>query len=187
MADIGRGSALTLDERHAKGIGTSSDMVISHTDEILPDGPNQVVLMGEFRDFDVVLTSSRRSIYTEMHIFVERVLRDTTPVRAGQTITVFSRGGLIIANDGQVLRDNIIPLSFVIQPRHRYVMFLRYYSEGDFYSLQKTIELRDGKALPNSLPDVNRSEKGEWPYLNLDEETTLQRISTTLSERGVRK
>ncbi len=97
-ADIGA-SGLTLDELHAKGIGTSSDLRISHTDEILPDGPNQVVLMGEFRDFDVVLTSSRRSIYTEMHIFVERVLRDAT---AGQTITVFSRGGLIIANDGQV-------------------------------------------------------------------------------------
>jgi hypothetical protein len=171
----------------AKGIGRGAEQSISHTDKILPDGPNQVVLMGEFRDFDVVLTSSRRSIYTEMNIFVARVLRDTTTVRAGQTITVFGRGGSIIANDGLVLSFDIAPTPFVIQPQHRYIMFLRYVSEGDFYWLQKTIELRDGKALPNSFADVNRAEKREWPYLDLDEKTTLQRISTTLSERGVRK
>jgi len=68
-------------------------------------------------------------------------------------------------------------------PGHRYLLFLRYVADGDFYLMGKSVELAGGRAVPNSREDVEKAENGTWPFQDQDDETMLYTVEGILRQQ----
>jgi len=186
-ADKVLGAHMPLDEMADKGLGYGEGgPSYSRIPDAVPEFPNRTVLVAQFTDFEVVLSDSRSAIYTELHLSVERILDSSVSHSPGTTITAIVNGGTVKLAGGRVLQFHASPRAFVPVPGGRYIFFLRRVPEGEFYLIAKSIELRDGKALPNSADDVDRAEHGTWPFLDQEEDLALRELDRRLrsQERG---
>jgi hypothetical protein len=178
------GAHVPLDDPNASYGGGVPD-VAAGRDVVVPDLPGRTTVVAQFTSFDVVLSASRSAIYSEVHLSVERVLESPTPLSPGATITAVVNGGTLKLPGGRSLSYRAAPRPFVPVPGGRYLLFLRNVPDGDFYLIAKSIELRNGKALPNSAGDVARAEQGTWPFLDKDESQTLEEAARLLrSQKG---
>ena len=82
--------------------------------------------MGFSESFDVVLTKSHESIFSEMHIVVENVLLDTIHtghVGSGTSSDVLTPGGSVKLPDSSVLAFHTQQHPFGLTPGVEYVLF----------------------------------------------------------------
>ncbi len=182
-ADKVLGAHMPLDELEDKGGEWAGSIGFPVFRDVLPDFPNQAVVVARFQDFDFVLTDSKSAIYTEIRFRVERVITSAAQTLPGPSVTVIVKGGTVKLPSGRVLRFMTRPCRFMPVPGHRYILFLQYVADGDFYLLQKSIELSGNKALPNSEDDVSRAGHGTWPFLDQDEEAVVQNLDQLLRTR----
>jgi hypothetical protein len=146
------GTQSPLDELQEKGFGWGGISCSGRPLGAPADAAGDTILVGTFRDYDVVFTSARTSIYTEIHIEVEQVMSAGGLLAAGDHITILRLGGTIFAPRGRVLRYGLHPLSSDIRPQQRYLLFLRYVAAGNYYSHRNWTELPDGQRARRSQP-----------------------------------
>ena len=117
--------------------------------EIPTDKTLTTALVG-FANYTTIRSASGRSIYTEVSVNVEQVLRDpSATVRTGMTLTVILGGGSLELPSGQILRKNLDQgAESGIQPGHRYLAFLSHENEGDYFYCAKSWDLSSGVAVP---------------------------------------
>lgn len=129
-----------------------------------------------FERFHPHLSPTHRSIYTELDLRSEQLLKyNRLTVQNGDTLTVILRGGTIALPNGRVISQAIAHELYTLQPSHRYLVFFRHETPGDYYTVAKSWELRDGKAQPNSPDDVIRKEKGVTAFAGMSETEFLER------------
>jgi hypothetical protein len=72
---------------------------------------------------------------------------------------------------------------FDLQPHHRYVVFLRHFSSGDFYSLKQSWELGRGVVYPNSAGNLERAKAGTSLYSGIREGVFLVALPALVGTR----
>ena len=124
------------------------------TTEGIPIGKMDAVAVIRFADYKTIRSASAKSIYTEVRMNVEQVLRDPyfySPIQPGKDLTVILPGGSLRLPSGQIIRNNLGEgIESGIQPGHRYVAFLGRETDGDFFGCGKTWDLSGGVAVATS-------------------------------------
>ena len=160
--DVSNVSGVPLDQPQPAHEGGSSGSFLREDE--LPFFPNEAIVVGRFEDYQVYLTPSRLSVYTGLRLSVEQVLKaGSTGITPGQTIDLLVGGGTVLLADGRTISDHAYDPSgdYSVQPGHRYVFFLEYRSQGEFFRDHKDWELIDGVAVPNRLDEAIRAQEGQ--------------------------
>jgi hypothetical protein len=180
-ADRVLGVGMPLEELYDRKIGGRRAEPEPSRHGTVPVVPDRVVVVARFTGYEFVLTKSHFALFTEMYLSVERVLESASAsIGIGTRLTAITIGGTVRLPSGRVLQRATGPRPFMPVPGHRYLLYLRYAADGDFYLIVKSVELAGGRALPNSPEDVENAENGTWPFLDQDEETVLSEVEGTL-------
>jgi hypothetical protein len=136
-------------------VGGSYDMAWDRF-EISDVVKDRAVLTATFTGHRSVLTSSERSLYTEVTLRVDQVFEDRTGTghpTANHDVTLILYGGTVILRNSQAFSvDNPGAQSeLFIQPEHKYLFVLRYENAGDFYTLVDDWDISDGTVRANSV------------------------------------
>lgn len=173
-----------LEEPQPEGEGHSWSLAPGN--EEIPFFENEAIVVASFEDYEVYLTPSHRSIYTDISLAVEQVL-DGGPsqVTEGQEIDLLIPGGTVLLSDGSTLSDDINydMERYCLQPGHRYVLFLQYYANGDFFSAGDDWELANGIVLPNSPRNVYLATSGRSKYSGMPEASFLESLGRAVLNR----
>ncbi len=145
--------------------------------------PNRTVLIGTFTDFKSIVSSSRKSVYTEVSVSVSYVFESANnDVAPGSAITVAVAGGSVRTEDGQVISCLTDPAEFFIQPRKKYLFVLSYNPKGQFYTVAKDWDLSTGVVKANSQSEQVRADKGRSSLIGLTEQNLIPTLQIELSE-----
>ena len=144
---------------------------------------DEEVVVGNFEAVDTVFTPSHRAIYSEMHIRVDHTIFPADSSLLGRVIDVLTPGGTVLTSNETVLSFQTAKRVYELQPRSRYVLFLRHLPLGDFYLAWDSILLDGDAAKPNSPDSDNAVAAGRWPYLNLSESALVQKLLAKLAEQ----
>lgn len=116
----------------------------------IPPFPNRSLVIATFDSYQPVLSSSGRSIYTEVLLTVKNVFQDAAGgVTPGAQLVLILNGGTVSTQAGVVLSYLTQRRQFYIKPGSTYLLALSYYSNGNFYQLGKSWDLTDGTAKAN--------------------------------------
>lgn len=147
--------------------------------------PATTVVVATFRDFDVVLSESRRTIYTEQHLVAERVIAAGQPVTVGQTLIGIEPGGTARIGE-HVIEYETQPRPEVLIPLHRYVLFLQSLPSADCYWVNKAWELTDGPVEPVQVEDIERARQHISVYAGMGEIEFLGAVQRAVDEQIAR-
>ena len=177
------GAHAPLDTPEARGAG----FVFDEGPDVGPEiGKSDVIAVVKFDNYQPYLSSSRWSIYTEVRLIAEHIVRFDPPASPPQTLTLIYPGGTIKAPSGTVSYGNNLDRPHDLQPYHRYVVFLRHVVAGDFYWLDKSWELRHGVVYPNSPSNVERAKAGTSLYSGMREEEFLALLPSLVNRQEAR-
>ncbi len=145
----------------------------------IPFVPDEAVVVANFERYQPYLTPSHRYIYTKIILTLQQVLESgPSSVQPGQEIDLLIHGGTVMLNDGRVISFLIRheDVDFSLQPDHRYILFLQNHRKGDFFTLERSWELKNGIALPYSAVDAKRMKEGTSQLAGLAESDFLEAV-----------
>src|SRR4029077_12455874 len=104
-------------------------------------------------------------LYTEFSLTVNEQIKDT-PGRAkvGETIPIVIRGGKMRLADGKVIEEKAAFTNFAIAVGSRYLLFLRYNSSGQYFTVTKSWEPKNGGIIPTAHEDQMDARAGKSQY-----------------------
>jgi hypothetical protein len=144
---------------------------------------DDAVAVVDFSGFSCIVSGSKRSIYTEVSMTVDDVLKDTTgTLRRQGSISVLLPGGKVKFASGKTVAWDINDNDYEMQPNGHYLIFLTYIKAGDFFIEDKTWRLNNGKAVANTVEDEIRSHQLTSKYSGLSEDAFLSSVREQLSE-----
>lgn len=179
-----------LDRRHLS-FGISDVEAVPHARPAVPAvHPNELVGVGSFDSFEAVLTPSHRSIYSEVHLRLETVMlcNFASCPASGAVVDIFVPGGTVYMPDGEKRSFLAGPHPYGLSSHRGYVVFLKHITEGDFYLLDKSIDITTGYAVPNDPDDTIAQQRGTWPLREMSESEVVSAISEKLAvQKGSQK
>jgi hypothetical protein len=131
------------------GAAAVSEGVWSPNSPELPELPNRTILTATFTSFQSILTTSGRTVYTDVSFRVHDVV-EGEHVTPDSSITVSIAGGTVKASGVKVISYLTQPRDMFLQPGRTYLLVLSYKSSGDFYTLGEDWDISDGIARPNT-------------------------------------
>ncbi|HSY11019.1 MAG TPA: hypothetical protein VK976_02415 [Verrucomicrobiae bacterium] len=128
--------------------GGSYDMTWDSS-EISDRLPNRTIVTATFTNHRSVLSTSERSLYSEVTFRVDKVYEDNTGKEeplAGRDITLIVYGGTVVLKDGKDFSVNAVMISpdGFIQPDRKYLLALSYDKDGDFFEYGDSWDMTDG-------------------------------------------
>jgi hypothetical protein len=122
----------------------------------LPASQSAAIVVGEVTDAQAFLSEDKVSVYSEFTVRVVEVLKNNTgvPLTLGSAITTVRRGGAVRFSSGEVIQKGTGGKPFPLKNR-KYVLFLRYESEGEDFPIITAYELRGGIVLPLDGLDID--------------------------------
>jgi hypothetical protein len=127
----------------------------------IPTNQSDAVIVGEVNDAHAYLSNDKTGVYSEFTIQVEQVLK--APRGVNPTSIVAERiGGAVRFPSGRVIRYEVYDQGM---PRigGRYLLFLRYNTDGDNFSVFTGYELRNGRVVPLDSIEGLFTEYRDWP------------------------
>jgi hypothetical protein len=152
----------------------------------IPTDKSLTAAVVQFADYTTIRSARRRSIYTEVRMNVEQVLRDPLgTVQPGTALTVILGGGSLRLPSGQIMRENLNQGSESgIQPGYRYLAFLYHYSAGDYFDCVKTWDLSSGVAVPTYPFDKLNAVNGTSRFAGMPEGQFIDAVRGILSSEA---
>jgi hypothetical protein len=148
--------------------------------EIPPVGPESAVIVARFSSYTAVLSSTHRSVYTEIALIIQQVVHvGDDPLRSGDVITVLHPGGTVLLPEGRVLSYLTDRESFSLQPNHTYLLVVSRKPDGHFYVVDKAWDVSTGVVRPNDLYESIRSRKGESQLAGLPLDAAVSLLKKT--------
>lgn len=167
------------------GSGSSSGSCGPGETDAPPFFQDEAIVVGTFKDFRVHLSPTHRSIYTRITLVLDQVL-DPGPsgVKAGQEADYLIPGGTVRLDNGSVLSHRILQTDrkYSIEPGHRYLFFLQFRPEGNFFVGRGDWELRDGWAIPKNSCYVAPVREGRSHYAGMSEAQFLDAIDEAIQK-----
>lgn len=148
-----------------------------------PISDSQVVLVGQITTFQPFLSNDKATIYTELQLRIERVLRDSEVVLPGLTsITIPQLGGVLHLPSGKIVRQFVPPDENLLDVGARHLLFLNYDRKHDWFGIVKAWELQNGRAKAHAQTDVNDAGQGISKYDGMDESVFLQEVQNAVNK-----
>lgn len=107
-------------------------------DDIPPELPiktSDMIVYGRTRQANAYLSTDQTTIYTEVDLIVDRILKSSRKLNVGEEITIVRRGGAIIYPTGRVLIHQVINRSLPGGGPYTSLLFLKYVPNLQAYSL----------------------------------------------------
>ena len=155
----------------------------------LPVSESDTVIIGSVASLQPYFSNDRTSIYHELVVQVEQVLKDKSLVVAAPngSVAIVGEGGALRLPNGKVAEEFIPPDNENdIRIGGRYVLFLRYRPQGEAFSLIKAWQLMGGRAVPMALWDIHEMRNGLSPYAAMDEATFIKAVRDAVSQSEAR-
>lgn len=115
----------------------------------IPAAKSDVVITGEITKAEAFLSEDKVSIYSEFTANVGSILKNSTSedINVGDSIIISRGGGGVRMPSGKIIKKLFEgkPMPHV---GSKYILFLKYETEGDDYPLVTAYEIRDGRILP---------------------------------------
>jgi hypothetical protein len=153
--------------------------------EEIPASKQTTVAVVQFADYVTIRSAGRKSIYTEVRMNVERVLQDPSgTVGAGNSLTVIFGGGTLRLPSGKILREYTRQGAETgIQPGRRYLAFLNYDKNGDYFGCEKTWGLSGGVAVATYPLDLQKMTNGTSRFAGMPEDNFIAAVTDVLSSK----
>lgn len=139
----------------------------------LPFPESHTVIVGEVVAFQPYFSEDRTSIYTELQLKVEKIIKADRPLEIGQLIPIPHLGGTLILPSGKVATYHSGPHEKTLEIHERYVLFLQFDQATSQYSVVKVWEIKEGKIAPRAVSDVRAARGGKSPYAGMPESEFL--------------
>lgn len=142
----------------------------------IPAGQSDAIIVGEVTGAQAYLSNDKTGVYSEFTILVEQVLK--APVSVTLTSIVAERsGGAVRFPSGRIIRYEVHNQGM---PRFgtRYLLFLRYNSVGDDFSVLTGYAFRNGRVVPLDNVEGLFTQYKDWS------ETAFLNLVTTTIEGG---
>jgi hypothetical protein len=118
-------------------------------------------------------------LYTEFSLAVEQKIKDTSDLaRVGQSIPIVIRGGRMRLANGSVIEEKPAFTNFVISIGSRYLLFLRYNSTGQYFTVAKSWELKNGGIIPTAHEDQMDAREGKSFYTAMTDSDLIHAAHT---------
>jgi hypothetical protein len=106
---------------------------------------------------------------------VDEQIKDSSgQAKVNGTIPVVIRGGRMRLADGRVLEEKPAFKNFSIAVGSRYLLFLRYNSAGQYFTVAKSWELKDGAVIPTAHEDQMDAKEGKTKYSSMTEKGLIR-------------
>jgi hypothetical protein len=150
--------------------------------EEIPDWGALTVALVQFADYQTILSASKKTIYIEVHMDVEQVLRDPSgTARQKLSVTVGVAGGTIRLPSGEVIQRGIRQTELCgIRPGGRYLAFLGYDKASELFQCLKTWDLSTGVAVATYPFDLLKAKEGTSRFAGLPEDQFMAAVSAAL-------
>jgi hypothetical protein len=103
--------------------------------EPLPVENSDAIVVATVTGYESFLSLDRSSIFTELYLTCERVLKDTTDrIEGNHEITILKRGGTVFAGERKLTSPRVLDGSEPLDVGYRYVLFLKYNKALDSYT-----------------------------------------------------
>lgn len=149
----------------------------------LPASETDTVLVGEVVSFQPYFSNDRTSIYHELTVRIEQVLKDGSSIaKENGSIVIFGEGGALRLPNGKVAKQFVPPpVENDIRVGGRYVLFLLYRREVEAFLVWKPWELRTGHAIPMARSDIRDAETGSSPYGGMNGAAFLNEVRNSVA------
>ncbi len=174
---IGLPDGITLGSTQAaqQGISVSAH---SRSMQELP-ASSDVVVVAVFTSHETHESPSQRSLYTIAKFKVDKVVTDKMErIHVGERLPILLLGGSAILPSGTAISYGIPQPDISIIPGHRYLSFLHYKDEGQYFELEKTWDLTSGRAIPNSAEDRVRVQERKSTVAGSTEQSLITSIQS---------
>ena len=156
---IGLPEGMTLGSAEAANQGFSISLHPQSMEE-LPKS-SDVVVIATFVSHETHETPSQRSLYTIARFKLDQVISDrAVSLNAGDRLPVLLLGGSAVLPSGVSVTYGIPQTEDPIVEGHRYLAFLHFKQDGQFFEIEKTWDVTTGKAVPTSAQDRERVRLG---------------------------
>jgi hypothetical protein len=141
------------------------------------------VALVQFANFTTIRSASGRSVYTEVTMNVEQVLKDPSgTVQRGKALPVALGGGTLRLPSGRILQWSLrLGDDDGIEPGHRYVAFLHYQKEGEYFEWMKSWDVSSGVAVPTDPCDIRKAKEGTSGFAGMSEDNFVAAVKGILS------
>lgn len=145
----------------------------------IPVQESDAVVVATVDSIQPYFSNDHAHLYTEFSLRVNEQIKDT-PGRAkvGETVPIVIRGGRMRLADGKVIEEQAAFTNFAIAVGSRYLLFLRYNSTGQFFTVTKSWELKNGGIIPTAHEDQMDEREGKSRYSSMTERNLVQSAYT---------
>jgi len=105
----------------------------------------------------------------------------TASAQTGKTLTVVLGGGTLRLPSGEIVQRNLDLGDYGIQPDHRYLAFLGYEKDGEYFSWLKSWDLSSGVAVPTYPFDIQKAKDGTSRFAGMPADNFVAAVRRILS------
>ncbi len=128
--------------------------------------PGEVWVIGKFESYHTFVSSSERSVYTEINFRVQHVFgKHSERLAPGSMIDIAVRGGTVLTKEVGVLLYAVLPEKYDLQPGGTYLVQLIYTEGVDYFIQTKFWDLSSGRVEPGDAIERARAE-GKHSQIN---------------------
>jgi hypothetical protein len=150
----------------------------------IPVQESDAVVVAKVEAVQPYFSDDHAHLYTEFSLTVDEQIKDTFGrAKVGETIPIVIRGGRMRLADGRVIEEKAAFTNFAIAAGSRYLLFLRYNSAGQYFTVTKSWELKNGGIIPTAHEDQMDVREGKSRYSSMTERNLLQ-IAYTAAKAG---
>jgi hypothetical protein len=182
---IGARAPLSSDSpvEHEVGVKGHRFSIEEFTDWDLLGG---VWLTGTFEGYRTYLSSSERSIYTEIDFRVTRIVGHpkVPDLHVDSLVTIGRPGGTVLYSQGHVISYQGPAREHDFQPAHSYLLRLEYVPSGNYF-IDNDVhrwDIGDGTAKPDTYKELSRSYRGESSIAGLPVENAMKVLEDKIDE-----
>lgn len=156
----------------------------------LPVALSDAIIAGEVTDAQAYLSNDKSGVYTETTVKVDSIIKNNTsvPINSNESIETQRSGGKVRFPSGRIVRYRVHRQG-IPKTGRRYVLFLKYYPEGQLFTIVTGYELRSGRVLPldGAGDSPQATELSQFMrFKNMDETLFLRELQTALGEETSR-
>jgi hypothetical protein len=140
----------------------------------IPVRDSDTVVVATVTAVQPYFSSDHAHLYTEFNLTVDKQIKDIPRrAKAGDTIPIVIRGGRMRLADGRVMEEQAAFTNYSIAVGSRYLLFLSYNVSGQYFTVIKSWELKNGGIIPTAHEDQMDARQSKSQYAGMTDSTFI--------------